>query len=162
MISHERHVVSDHQPFHCLTAYADHIIGTFKSALLALCEGDSSVTDEFPTLRASNAEKAFYWWCHHGLGRNTARVANQISKQKEHVNTQSRRFELLRRASYRTFKRVSVKQNIVTRYEVHLLCMLTLQTVVYMLTEETCVINMVNFDINGHAKCIDKCQNVSV
>ena len=30
-----------------------------------LCEGNSPVTGEFPTQRASNAENVFFWWRHH-------------------------------------------------------------------------------------------------
>ena len=37
------------------------------SALLALCEGNSLVTGEFPAQRASKAEKAPIWWCHHDV-----------------------------------------------------------------------------------------------
>ena len=36
-----------------------------SSALLALCTGNSPVTDEFPAQRASNAENVSIWWCHH-------------------------------------------------------------------------------------------------
>ena len=35
------------------------------SALLALCEENSPVTDEFPAPRASNAENVSIWWHHH-------------------------------------------------------------------------------------------------
>ena len=42
-----------------------HIKETSKSALLALCELNSPVTGEFPTQRASNAEKTSIWWRHH-------------------------------------------------------------------------------------------------
>ena len=35
--------------------------------LLALCEGNSLVTGEFPAQRISNAEKASIWWRHHEL-----------------------------------------------------------------------------------------------
>ena len=38
-----------------------------SSALLALCEGNSPVTGEFPTQTVSNAEKAFIWWRHHEM-----------------------------------------------------------------------------------------------
>ena len=31
-----------------------------------LCEGNSPVTGEFPSQRASNAENASFWWSHHG------------------------------------------------------------------------------------------------
>ena len=36
-----------------------------KPALFALCAGNLSMTDGFPSQRASNAEKAFKSWCHH-------------------------------------------------------------------------------------------------
>ena len=49
----------------CLTAYADPHKKKWKSALLALCEGNSPVIGEFPTQRASNAEKASILWSHH-------------------------------------------------------------------------------------------------
>ena len=41
-----------------------HIKETSKSVLLALSEGNSSVTSDFPAQRASNAEKASMWWRH--------------------------------------------------------------------------------------------------
>ena len=41
-----------------------HQMETF-SALLALCEGNSLVTSEFPSQRASNAENVSIWWYHH-------------------------------------------------------------------------------------------------
>ena len=36
-----------------------------KSALLALCEGNQSVTAGFPSQRASNAETVSIWWRNH-------------------------------------------------------------------------------------------------
>ena len=42
-----------------------HIKETSKSALLTLCEGNSPVTGEFPTQRASNDKKASICWRHH-------------------------------------------------------------------------------------------------
>ena len=41
-----------------------HIKEISKSALLALCDGNSPVTGEFPAQRDSNAEKASIWWRH--------------------------------------------------------------------------------------------------
>ena len=38
---------------------------TSKSALLALCVGNSPVAGEFPVQRASNAEIASIWWRYH-------------------------------------------------------------------------------------------------
>ena len=39
---------------------------TSKHHVTGLCEGNSLVTGEFPTQRASNAENVSIWWCHHG------------------------------------------------------------------------------------------------
>ena len=36
-----------------------------SSASLTLCEGNSPVTGEFPSQRASDAENIFIWWRHH-------------------------------------------------------------------------------------------------
>ena len=41
-----------------------HIKEASKSALLAICKGNSPVTGEFPVQRASNAEIASIWWRH--------------------------------------------------------------------------------------------------
>ena len=38
---------------------------TSKLRVTGLCEGNSPVTDEFPSQRASNAENASIWWRHH-------------------------------------------------------------------------------------------------
>ena len=38
---------------------------TAKLRVTGLCEGNSPVTGEFPAQRASNAENASIWWCHH-------------------------------------------------------------------------------------------------
>ena len=38
-----------------------------SSTSLALCEGNSPVTGEFPAQRASSAENGSIWWRHHGL-----------------------------------------------------------------------------------------------
>ena len=38
---------------------------TSKFSVTGLCVGNSPVTDEFPTQRASNAENVSIWWRHH-------------------------------------------------------------------------------------------------
>ena len=38
---------------------------TSKLRATGLCEGNSPVTGEFPSQRASNAENVSVWWCHH-------------------------------------------------------------------------------------------------
>ena len=40
---------------------------TSKFRITGLCERNPPVTDGFPSQRASNAENASIWWCHHGL-----------------------------------------------------------------------------------------------
>ena len=38
---------------------------TSKLRVIGLCEGNSTVTGEFPAQRASNAENFSFWWRHH-------------------------------------------------------------------------------------------------
>ena len=45
---------------------------------LALCEGNSPVTYEFPAQKASNAEKAFIWWCHHANSDHNSKACPPI------------------------------------------------------------------------------------
>ena len=40
---------------------------TAELCVTGLCEGNSLVTGEFPTQRASNAENVSIWWCHHDI-----------------------------------------------------------------------------------------------
>ena len=39
-----------------------------KLRVTGLCEGNSSVTCEFPAQRASNAKSVYLWWRHHDIG----------------------------------------------------------------------------------------------
>ena len=41
-----------------------------KLRVTGLCEGNSPVTGELPTQRASNAENFSFWWRHHGKHDN--------------------------------------------------------------------------------------------
>ena len=65
---HNRHDrVSNHHPRDCLL---NRLFGRgskqkSKLRVTGLCEGNSPVTGEFPTQRASNAENVFIWWRHH-------------------------------------------------------------------------------------------------
>ena len=58
--------VSNHQPHDCLV----HCLlkptskKTSKLHVIGLCEGNSPVTDEFPSQRASDAKNVFIWWRH--------------------------------------------------------------------------------------------------
>ena len=40
---------------------------TSKLRVIGLCEGNSSVTGEFPAQRTRNAENVFIWWNHHDM-----------------------------------------------------------------------------------------------
>ena len=58
--------ISYHQPHVCLL---NHLFKrrskkTSKLRITGLCEGNSLVTGEFPTQRASNMENVSIWWCH--------------------------------------------------------------------------------------------------
>ena len=44
---------------------------TSKLRVTGLCAGNSPVTGEFPTQRASNAENVSFWWRHHGRRLNS-------------------------------------------------------------------------------------------
>ena len=61
--------VSNHQPHDC---WLNRLFGrrskkTSKLRVTGLCVGNSPVTGEFPTQRASNAENVSIWWRHHVL-----------------------------------------------------------------------------------------------
>ena len=59
--------ISNHQPYDCLLnrLFKRRSKKTSKLRVIGLCEGNSPMTDEFPTQMASNAENASIWWRHH-------------------------------------------------------------------------------------------------
>ena len=62
-----RHGVSNHQPHDC-SLNGLFILRSKKASkfrVTVLCEGNSPVTGEFPTQKASNAESVSIWWRHH-------------------------------------------------------------------------------------------------
>ena len=63
----ERDGVSNHRPEECLLKrlFMCRSKKTSKLRVIGLCEGNSPVTGEFPTQRASNAENVSIWWRHH-------------------------------------------------------------------------------------------------
>ena len=63
----ERDGVSNHQPHDCLLnrLFRHRWKKTSKFRVTGLCAGNSPVTGEFPTQRASNAENVSIWWRHH-------------------------------------------------------------------------------------------------
>ena len=65
----ERDGVSNHRRHDCLLnrLFRRRSKETSKLRVTGLCEGNSPVTGEFPTQRASNAENASNWWRHHDL-----------------------------------------------------------------------------------------------
>ena len=65
---------------------------TSKLRVPGLCEGNSPVTSEFPTQRASNAENVSIWWRHHimlsrmgSVGRGLNLLHPEFIKEKSHV-----------------------------------------------------------------------------
>ena len=67
--SHNGHEgVSNHQPHDCLLKrlFRRRSKKASKLRVTGLREGNSPVTGEFPTQRASNAENVSIWWRHHG------------------------------------------------------------------------------------------------
>ena len=50
------------------TVYSDGDKKKSNPCVTGLCEGNSSVTGEFPAQRVSNAENVSIWWRHHFLG----------------------------------------------------------------------------------------------
>ena len=63
----ERDGVPNHQPYDCLLnrLFRRKSKKTSKLRVAVLCDGNSSVTGEFPAQRASNAENVSIWWRHH-------------------------------------------------------------------------------------------------
>ena len=63
----ERDGVSNHQPRDCLRnrLFRRTPKKTSKLRVTGFCAGNSPVTGEFPTQRASNAENVSIWWRHH-------------------------------------------------------------------------------------------------
>ena len=59
--------VSNHQSHNCLCnrLFRRRSKKTSKLGVTGLCAGNSPVTGEFPTQRASYAKNATIWWCHH-------------------------------------------------------------------------------------------------
>ena len=63
----ERGGVSNDQPHDCLLncLFRRRSKKTSKLGVTGLCAGNSLVTGEFPTQKASNAENVSIWWRHH-------------------------------------------------------------------------------------------------
>ena len=50
---------------------------TSKLRITGLCEGNSLVTGEFPSQRASNLENDSIWWCHHVIAHGLYKCMQQ-------------------------------------------------------------------------------------
>ena len=63
----ERNCVANLRRLHCLLnrLFRRRSKTTSKLRVTGLCEGNSPVTGEFPSQRASNAENSSIWWRHH-------------------------------------------------------------------------------------------------
>ena len=70
--------ISNHQPHDCLLNRC--VQAQFKEYIkklrfTGLCEGNSPVTGEFLSQRASNAENVSIWWRHHDMGSSVQVMA---------------------------------------------------------------------------------------
>ena len=67
-----RDSVSNHQPHDCLLnrLFRRRSKKTSQLRVTGLCVGNSPVTGEFPSQRASNAENVSIWWRHHEFPRH--------------------------------------------------------------------------------------------
>ena len=66
---HECYGISNHQPHDCLISrlFRHRSKKTSKLRITGFCEGNPSVTGEFPAQRASNTENISIWWRHHNV-----------------------------------------------------------------------------------------------
>ena len=64
---------------------------TSRLRVTGLCKGNTPVTGEFPSQRASNAEKVFIWWRHHA---NKCAVWFRRISQQIHINSEYRYWKL--------------------------------------------------------------------
>ena len=102
--------VSNHQPHDCLLnrlfKYRSKKTSLFKYrskktstlCVSGLCAGNSPVTGEFPTQRASNAENVSIWWRHNGscyfsltqeqIAGNKCQIGHTLSAQSSHYINQ--------------------------------------------------------------------------
>ena len=83
----ERNGLSNHQPHDCLLnrLFSCTSKKTSKLRVTGLCEGNSPVTGEFPSQRASNAENVYTWWRHHIL--SAIAVTPQLPHHAYHVTS---------------------------------------------------------------------------
>ena len=77
----ERDGVSEYQSHDCLLnrLFTRRSKKTSKLRVTGLCEGNSTVTGEFPTQRANNKENISIWWCHHECSYMLSVVSNMAT-----------------------------------------------------------------------------------
>ena len=73
--------VSNHRRLDCLLnrLYGRTSKKTSKLRVTGLCEGNSPLTSEFPSQKASNAENVSIWWRHHGMVLHKEDVIFRVS-----------------------------------------------------------------------------------
>ena len=78
--------VSNHQPHDGLLSrlFRHRSKKTSKLRVTGLCEGNSPVTSEFPSQRASNAENGSIWWRHHENRPQTDCSSNHLRGTTEY------------------------------------------------------------------------------
>ena len=79
---------SNHQPHDCLLnrLFRRRSKETSKLRVTDLCEGNSPVTGEFPSQKASNVENFSIWWRHHGKTEGT--VVDSISSLPCYIHSE--------------------------------------------------------------------------
>ena len=75
--------VSNHQHHECLFSrlFRRRSKKIPELRVTGLCAGNSPVTGEFPTQKASNAENVSIWWRHHGYGNDSCFALSDLKKQ---------------------------------------------------------------------------------
>ena len=84
----ERDDVSTHQPHECLLncLFRRTSKKTSKLRVTGLCKGNSPLTGECPSQRASDAENVFIWWRHHdrfwsaSFSRENGSIASNVAQ----------------------------------------------------------------------------------
>ena len=81
--------VSNHRCLYCLLnrLFIRRSKKTSKLRVIGLCEGNSPVTSEFPSQRASNAENVTILWRHHGISMVLIRRWPATSTQVRIIGT---------------------------------------------------------------------------
>ena len=108
--------ISNHRRFDCLLnrLFSRRSKKTSKFRVTGFCEGNSLMTGQFPSQRASNAENVSIWWRHH-----VASIPNEC-KYREHTTT-----HVFRRRWNRWFGREMMGFLIILYYSVLYVCLIS-------------------------------------